>query len=80
MMWDGGCRGLQQGRGTLAILRRLSPGTAVSVWFDDSGFRPTFFQFFVDNEVAFSGGSLDGGLTYIKANDIRALRVGVPIV
>lgn len=60
----------------LAILRRLSPGTRVSVWFDGSGFMPTFFQFLVHDEAAFSGGSLGRGLTYIKASDIRALRVG----
>lgn len=79
-MWDGCTGGFPGGGRMIAILRRLSPGTPVSVWFDDSGFRPTFFQFLVDNEAAFSGGSLDGGLTYIKATDIRALRVGVPIV
>lgn len=63
-------------RRIMEILFRLSPGTAVAVWFDSSGFRPTFFQFLRDDEAAFSGGSLDGGLTYIKADDIRALRVG----
>lgn len=61
---------------TIAILHRLSPGTPVRVWFDTSGFLTTTFQFFVDDEVAFSGGALDGGLTYVKASDIRALRIG----
>lgn len=60
----------------MEILRRLSPGTRVSVWFDSSGFRPTTFQFFRDDEVAFSGGAFDGGLTYVKADDIRAIKIG----
>lgn len=61
----------------MRILCRLAPGTRVSVWFDTSGFLTTTFQFIVDDEVAFSGGALDGGLTYVKASDIRAIRVGV---
>lgn len=74
-MYDG-LGGLPVRRGVIEILRRLSPGAPVSVWFDSSGFRPTSFQFLRDDEATFSGGSLDGGLTYIKADDIRALRVG----
>lgn len=72
-MWTGyGCSGGH----VMAILFRLAPGTPVSIWFDDSGFKATFFQFFVDDEAAFSGGALDGGLTYINARDIRAIKVG----
>ncbi|MCF8568306.1 hypothetical protein LLE49_26650 [Alicyclobacillus tolerans] len=61
---------------TMVILHHLAPGTPVSVWFDNSGFLATYFQFFVDNEVAFSGGALNGGLTYVNARDIRAIKVG----
>ncbi|WAH38452.1 hypothetical protein [Alicyclobacillus dauci] len=61
---------------TIEILRRLAPGSTVRVWFDNSGFITTTFQFIRDDEVAFSGGGFDGGLTYVKASDIRAIRIG----
>lgn len=62
---------------TVDVLQRISPGTPVDIWFDDSGFRRTSSQFLADNQAAFSGGSLDGGLTYINPSDIRAVRIGV---
>jgi hypothetical protein len=61
---------------TMAILCRLSPGTPVSIWFDDSGFISTYFQFINDHQVAFSGGGLDGGLTYISVYALKAIKVG----
>ena len=60
----------------MSILCRLAPGSPVSVWFDNSGFLATYFQFFNDHQVAFSGGALGGGLTYINVYDIRAIKVG----
>lgn len=64
--------------GTISILRKISPGTQVDIWFDRSGFRRTSSQFTARNESAFSGGGFDGGLTYINSNDIRAIRIGAP--
>lgn len=61
---------------TLAILCRLAPGSPVSIWFDDSGFQPTYFQFVYGNTAAFSGGALNGGLTYINIYQIAAIKVG----
>ncbi|MDP4084428.1 MAG: hypothetical protein Q8934_07395 [Bacillota bacterium] len=62
------------------ILRFLGTGTEVFVWFDNSGFPfPTFFQFYEDNQVAFTGLAFGAGLTYIQATDIRAIRVSEPI-
>ncbi len=60
----------------LAILNQLAPGSVVQVWFDSSGFLPTYFQFFNGTSAAFSGGALDGGLTYLNASQILAIRVG----
>jgi hypothetical protein len=61
------------------ILRTLRSGTRVNVWFDTPTFPgppfTTVFQFFNDNEAAFTGGSFDGGLTYIQATDIQAIAV-----
>lgn len=61
---------------TLAILSRLAPGSPVSIWFDDSGFVSTYFQFCYDGQAAFSGGGLDGGVTYININELVAVKVG----
>lgn len=61
---------------TMAILCKLAPGSPVSVWFDTSGFVTTYFQFMNDNQAAFSGGGLGGGLTYINVNQIQAIKVG----
>ncbi|QSO47868.1 hypothetical protein [Alicyclobacillus mengziensis] len=60
----------------MAILFHLSPGSPVSIWFDNSGFIATYFQFANDHQAAFSGGGLDGGLTYINISDLRAIKVG----
>lgn len=60
----------------LAILCRLSPGSPVSIWFDNSGFVATYFQFANNGQAAFSGGGLDGGLTYININELVAIKVG----
>lgn len=60
----------------LAILCRLAPGSPVSVWFDHSGFLNTYFQFMNDGQAAFSGGALDGGLTYVNIAKIQAIKVG----
>jgi|GEM_PF-5858633 len=60
----------------MAILRELAPGTAVSVWFDNSGYLTAAFQALADNEAVFTGGDLDGGVTYIKASSILSVRVG----
>ena len=60
----------------LAILSRLAPGSPVSIWFDDSGFVSTYFQFLSDGQAAFSGGDLHGGVTYINIYQIAAVKVG----
>ena len=57
-----------------AVLSRLTPGTSVSVWFSNSNFLDTNFQFYNDNQVAFAGGDLSG-LTYIHVEQIQAIRV-----
>lgn len=61
---------------TFAILSKLSPGSPVSIWFDDSGFIATYYQFSSNGQAAFSGGGLDGGLTYININELVAVKVG----
>ncbi|KPV45123.1 hypothetical protein [Alicyclobacillus ferrooxydans] len=58
----------------MSILRTLTPGSPVSVWFSNSNFLDTNFQFYKDNQVAFSGGDLSG-LTYINVGQIKAIRV-----
>lgn len=60
----------------LAVLCRLAPGSPVSIWFDNSGFITTYFQFSNGQQAAFSGGSLGGGLTYINVNQLVAVKVG----
>lgn len=61
---------------TFAVLKNLAPGSPVSVWFDDSGFISTYFQFMSDGQAAFSGGGLNGGLTYLNLSQIVAVKVG----
>ena len=61
---------------TLSILCRLAPGSPVHIWFDDSGFKSTYFQFYNGSVAAFSGGALDGGLTYLNPAQIQAIKVG----
>ncbi len=61
---------------TLSILNHLAPGSSVSIWFDHSGFLPTYFQFMNSGQAAFSGGALNGGLTYVNVSQILAIKVG----
>ena len=64
----------------MQIMRDLAPGTPVEIWFDDSGFIATVFQFTTDDAAVFSGGALDGGLTYVLLSAIVAVKIGdVPV-
>lgn len=58
----------------IAILTRLTPGASVSVWFSNSNFLDTNFQFLDGNQVAFAGGDLSG-LAFIGVSQIKAIRV-----
>jgi hypothetical protein len=63
-----------EGMDVMAILKQLTPGSAVSLWFSNSNFLDTNFQGYKDNQVAFAGGDLSG-LTYIDVRAIKAIRV-----
>jgi hypothetical protein len=64
----------------MSILRMLNTGAIVRVWFDSSNFRTTSFQCIEDNMAVFTGGEFDGGFTYIKACNIKAIQIGTGLL